>query len=152
MKHRTLRLYSPPNAFVCLFFQRGIGLRDAVTTLSYSSSSAAETLTSLTEACPVLLFAKTGKKIALIPHAAHSLCLFLYPYATATATRSEKMCIFNENKKKQQRFLCALHAPVVHFFVLTCFRLTFFVRRPLRNNLFWRDVLVAVAIVFALGP
>lgn len=116
MKHRTLRLYSPPNAFVCLFFQRGIGLRDAVTTLSYSSSSAAETLTSLTEACPVLLFAKTGKKIALIPHATHSLCLFLYPYAMATATRSEKMCIFNENKKKTTKISVCAACPTRTFF------------------------------------
>lgn len=142
MKHRTLRLYCPPNAFVCLFFQRGIGLRDAVTTLSFSSSSAAETLTSLTEACPVLLFAKTGEKMALIPHAAHSLCLFLViPLRNGDGNEDVRKCAYlMKTKKKQQRFRvrCMPHSYIFLFWCVFVWRFSFDVPYETTFILEWR--------------
>ena len=103
-KHITLGLYCSPNALVCLFFQWGIGLRDAVT--SSSSSSAVKTLISLT----------VHVRYSSLP----KLRLFLTHWRRQRGR--EKKYIFNENnnnKKKRQRFLCGLHVPLVYFFVLT---------------------------------
>lgn len=83
-KHITLGLYCSPNALVCLFFQRGIALRDAVT--SSSSSSAVKTLTSLT----------VHVRYSSLP----KLRLFLTHWRRQRGR--EKKYIFNENNNNKK--------------------------------------------------
>lgn len=63
------------------------------------------------------------------------------------------MCIFNENKKKTTKISVCVACPTRTFFRFDVFSFDVFrSTSPTKQLLFWSDVLVAVAIVFALGP
>ena len=79
----------------------------------------------------------------------HIRCACFYTLTQWRRQRGrEKMCIFNENKKKNNKDFCVRCMPHSYNFSFDVFRST----SPTKQLLFWSDVLVAVAIVFALGP